>query len=235
MFGDECFLDKSKKIVKFKSEKKIERLAYNRKVWENIFPPIKNLQYEKLMLSNIGVYSAPKKYAMNPLLDFLENNCKYDLSKMLILDSTGGNGVLSLYLSFRFKKVIVFEIMKDHYDIIQNNVNVYNRKNVSVFNMDFINFVLHLKNQPVDMIIMDPPWGGTNYLDNDSLKLGFDNVDVSCIINELLKNKQVKKAIVLGAPYNFDIQNFTNMVNSESIEIFKPKYPKQYWIIIRVE
>ena len=48
-----------------------------------------------------------------------------------------------------------------------------------------------------DIIIADPPWGGTNYDKISRIRLHLNNVDITCIINKLYKKDKFKILIKL--------------------------------------
>ena len=185
-----------------------------------------DLDYKKLKLTNIGIYSASKKKDLDILISFLKKKYK-NLEKKVIIDGNGGVGNTTLFLSYVFGLVISVEIMKIHADLIKNNMKVYNRKNVKVMNYDFFDIALNIT---ADFIIFDLPWGGTNYKNKNTIKLGYNNVRIACVINKLLEKKNIKKGIILFCPYNFTINNFMKKINSKKIK--RINLGKHYWIII---
>ena len=70
-FENNCYIG-NKKIIKFVPEKDIKYLKYNEKLWKRIFPYQKDLDYKKLKLTNIGIYSASKKKDLDILISFLK-------------------------------------------------------------------------------------------------------------------------------------------------------------------
>jgi hypothetical protein len=224
-FENNCYIG-NKKIIKFVPEKDIKYLKYNEKLWKRIFPYQKDLDYKKLKLTNIGIYSASKKKDLDILISFLKKKYK-NLEKKVIIDGNGGVGNTTLFLSYVFGLVISVEIMKIHVDLIKNNMKVYNRKNVKVMNYDFFDIALNVN---ADFIIFDLPWGGTNYKNKNTIKLGYNNVRIACVINKLLEQKNIKEGIILFCPYNFDINNFMKKINSKKIK--RINIGKHYWIII---
>lgn len=224
-FENNCYIG-NKKIIKFVPEKDIKYLKYNEKLWKRIFPHQKDLDYTRLKLTNIGIYSASKKKDLDILISFLKKKYK-NLEKKVIIDGNGGVGNTTLFLSYVFGFVISVEIMKIHADLIKNNMKVYDRKNVKVMNYDFFDIALEVN---ADFIIFDLPWGGTDYKNKSRIQLGYNNVRIACVINKLLEKKNIKEGIILFCPYNFDIDNFMKKINSKKIK--RINLNKHYWIII---
>ena len=91
----------------------------------------------------------------------------------------------------------------------------------------------------VDAVFFDPPWGGTQYRTQQNIRLGLNNLNIGCVIGELLllnKNKGRLKVICLLVPYNYDFDNFTQILNVhfptircdiETIPLHNPRKQKQ--------
>ena len=80
--------------------------------------------------------------------------------------------MLAKYFSF----VNGIELDKTNYDALQNNVDVYNYRNIKLINGNNLKELQHLKQ---DVIYADPPWGGPSYIKYAQLKLYFDNVELA--------------------------------------------------------
>jgi len=230
-FQPYCFIDRNnRKIVNFTPEIKILILPYDKKIWKTAFPEVKETFAKKLLLTNVGVYSIAKPNHVNPLMDHLR---KYgNINNMTVLDGNGGMGGLSIILSHSFKSVDVVEITPEHTKVIRNNAKVYGRNNIQAVQDDFMSFIEKTKNK-YDFIIFDLPWGGRNYYKTKSIKLGFNNVNIWCIINKYID--KAKKAFIIWAPFNFDIQDFIKNIRINNIRIIRPPKSKHYWIIVSKE
>ena len=73
-----------------------------------------------------------------------------------------------------------------------------------------------MSNLKQDIIISDPPWGGTDYKQYDKLRLHLDNIDITCIINQLYQ-KNLFNLFVLLVPNNFDLEFFWKNINSKAV------------------
>lgn len=63
-----------------------------------------------------------------------------------------------------------------------------------------------------DVIYFDPPWGGRVFKNNELLSLGINNINIICIINNLLVSA---KLIVMRVPYNYNFNEFFQNINGK--------------------
>lgn len=103
-------------------------------------------------------------------------------------------------------------------EIIKHNVKEYKlSKNVNVIESDYMNVMDTLKQ---DIIVSDPPWCGRDYMKYTRLRLHLNNIDITCIINDLYRKDKFKLYALL-VPYNYDIKFFIEKIKSPSIFIKK--------------
>lgn len=230
-----CYLDKNYRVVLYEPEKKVELEGFNEKLWGKKFPQDikKSIALDKLLLTNIGIYSIATPQISQSLIDFIYALCdQYKLKRdtLRITETNGGLGGFSIRLAHYFNTLNIVEINPQHADIIENNLHVYELntpdKKIKIYKENYLNIMHSITS---DVIICDPPWGGYNYAKQKSIRLGFDNINVTCIINELIKNK-LFKLFILMTPRNYDIHNFISNINSKNIVIHKLE--KHYFIAI---
>ena len=111
-----------------------------------------------------------------------------------------------------FHKVNACEIVPLHCDILESNVKQYGLNNVSVYCDDYMNIMNDLKQ---DVVFFDPPWEGKKYKYQESINLGINNINIACIINKLNA-----KYVFLRVPFNFDLNNFINLIDNKKIRIY---------------
>ena len=140
---------------------------------------------------------------------FKENNKNNEIT-ITITDATAGVGGNSISFCKDFNSVNVIEIDKTRYDYLINNLNIYNLKNYNGYNGDMLKVIPNL-NQ--DIIFIDPPWGGKNYVEHNDLDIYIDNTEISKISKDILDNNYCK-LLVLKLPYNYNMNNLNLLKNS---------------------
>jgi len=216
-YDKECYLSKKKKRVRFKPEIKIKEFNKNKKLF---FPDQEGLDKTKLKLTNIGVYSIVQKSTTDKILEVIKKRFK-KTNNLILTDANGGMGGIAIHLHSYFKTIKIVEVVKSHQKVIEQNLEGYQIKNYKLYKNNYLDIMNKLKQ---DIIFFDPPWGGVDYKKFSSLKLGLDNIDMSCIIKKLLENNKAKM-IILRIPSNFDIYNFKKLVvfKFKIVELYKKK------------
>jgi 16S rRNA G966 N2-methylase RsmD len=235
-----CFINKPFKIIPFIPENtnrylNLKNFEYKVKY---IFPIMKNIKssddFSKLKMSKIGLYSIAYIELGKKMLEIIKDKFK-NTSKLILTDTNGGVGGLSLHLIDHFKKTNIIEINKFHYDIIEHNLKTYGfaKSKYKLYNKDSLEYVYRLKS---NIIIFDPPWYGKDYLNKSTLSLGINNVNIACIINKLLLKKDIQLILIL-IPENFNFKKFISLINFKIIEIhtvYIKKNKKQAIISIQI-
>lgn len=210
----DCYLDKSKKIDKFIPEKDIKFINFDKILWNKKFWLKPKNNFNKLQLTNIGIYSIAIKDICMAIPKIIK---KYIPDKdIIITETTGGLGGLSICLINSCKLLNIVEITPIHSKVIENNLSIYNfdKNKYKIINDDYMNVMLELEQ---DVIVADVPWGGYAYKFEENINLGLNNVNIVCIINLLLKYKKFKLFILL-IPYNFDINYFSKHIKGKFIK-----------------
>jgi tRNA/tmRNA/rRNA uracil-C5-methylase (TrmA/RlmC/RlmD family) len=196
-----------------------------------IFPIIKNFNnYSKLMIDEDSF----SYITVREIADMITKLISYHLlyfnlnpQKMKIIDYTAGVGGNVLSFSKYFNYVYGVEIDELRASYLDNNINVYGFKNVEVINDCSINFNYNemIKINP-NVIFMDPPWGGNDYKNSDTLLLKLGDKSIEELVGDIIKifseyylnennNKYINlnnKLIVLKLPKNYDIEYFYNYI-----------------------
>lgn len=212
-FDDKCFLNQNiKKIIPFIPETETKLLKYNKKIWNNKFRYVQNLDYKKLQLTNIGIYSIASKEVCELIPNIIKKNFKQKYwKKLVITDITGGIGGFSCVILDDFKFVNIIEINPIHAKIIKNNLNVYglDKKLYKIYNNDYM-LMMNKLNQHI--LIADLPWGGYNYKNNKAINLGLNNINIGCLIKYLLNNDKFI-LFILFVPKNYNYNFLINQIN----------------------
>ena len=158
----------------------------------------------KLEISEVGLYSITRKKDQINLKNFIIDKID-NTDNLSITDVCGGNGfdALNLILNINFSKIIIYEINNDHYDIIRNNIEIYEKafyknafNNKDICMNKFPEIILkkeYLIDEPIntDIVYIDPPWGGIDYKEN--LELKFLDLSIFELTKQIfIRNKCVK-------------------------------------------
>lgn len=178
------------------------------KLKKRIFPYIKNI--DKIKIDNESLNYISIKDDATSITSLIK---KYFDENSTIIDAMSGVGGNTISFSKNFKKVYAIELNEKRYNMLCNNINVYELKNIETYNDNCLNRIFSINS---DIIFFDPPWGGKDYKNHEKLRLTISNVPLEDICVKLIK---LKKNIVLKLPKNYDIEFFKNKLNLEKLNI----------------
>jgi predicted RNA methylase len=179
-----------------------------------IFPMIsdnKLLKYDTEGLWSISLPNDAHKISLIILSNYGSN--------LSIFDGTAGIGGNVISFAKFFNNVYAIELDKNRFEILKNNINIYQLNNIILINDDSNN---HLYGN-YDIYFFDPPWGGKDYKNKENLRLCLSNYTLNELINKI-KNYN-NKPIIFKLPNNYDLSEFSNY-NYNIIKI------KNYMLII---
>jgi 16S rRNA G966 N2-methylase RsmD len=179
----------------------------------NVFPFFKKEDIEKasnskklLKITDKGKYSISKpcdaEWITNIICNFSINILKKHPNTQIITDGTAGIGGNVIDFSKHFLQVNAVEINKVHYEVLKNNVEAIDLKNVKTYNDNFLNFVDLFKYQN-SIFFIDPPWGGKSYKNFKYFNLKLGKIMIYDVINILFKKGY--KYVFLKAPINLNV------------------------------
>lgn len=181
-------------------------LPYSEKAWMRMF----GVNDPNLQMTNIGSYSIAKPHIQADLVAVLHQFLP-SAGLMVVTETHGGVGGFTKILAENFRHVNSCEILPQHCQVIENNMKIFGRANVSVVCGDYAAVGDELEQ---DVIISDPPWGGPSFHNQKYIRLGVGNVDITYIINRLFRLKKCR-FFILFAPYNFDIPLFRQHLSAD--------------------
>ena len=161
--------------------------------------------YSKLQYDYEGLYSITNPIDAIQISELIKSN--FINSNLLnIFDGTGGLGGNTINFSQNFKTVTTCELNIKRYNMLVNNINQYNLKNITKLNTDSINYLFKNYNK-FDVYFFDPPWGGPTYKKYKKLSLKIGNKSL-LEIAQYLKTKVSDKLLIYKIPYNYDFNEF---------------------------
>ena len=220
IFDDKCYTNK-----KSIDETKIEEIKITNEIYHKLFMYNKNINWEKLRLTNVSLYSITKIKYSKPICKIIYKLLK--TKNITITDAFANVGGISLMFSKYFASVNICEIIKLHCEMLLNNLTVYGYNNkVNIYCGDYLDSMDKL-NQ--DIIFFDPPWNDVYYKKKDKISLEVNNINICCIINKLLNNA---KYILLFVPYNYDFNDLQFINSKYKIKKLINNYEKTHLLVI---
>lgn len=155
--------------------------------------------------------------------------------KSTIIDYTSGVGGNVLSFGKFFKFVYAIELDSIRADYLINNISVYGFKNIKVINSCAIEFNSNqlIQTNP-NVVFVDPPWGGSNYKNNENLTLSLGSIELEKLVIEIVKkfsdyyvqvvennpkeknNNYNNKFVILKLPKNYNVEYFYNYIKSNN-------------------
>lgn len=151
----------------------------------------------------------------------------------LVVDATGGIGGDTIAFSKRFMNVISIEKDDTRYDFLKNNISAFELKNVVDIHGNSLDIIPKIGN--IDIIYIDPPWGGKNYKDKETLRLNFGDKSLEDVIKYFVTSDEMKdkpKVIGLKLPKNYDIANLYDQLKENELKIYYYQLKKICLIVI---
>ena len=145
-----------------------------------------------------------------------------------IADFTAGVGGNVLSFCKYFQHVYAIEIDKLRAEYLLNNINIYENNNITVENQSCIEYNNKIENMELNVVFIDPPWGGGLYknfkelqivLKDDNTKISLEDFIISIITNlskSTYNNKfpcYKHKFIFLKLPLNYNINFLYEKIN----------------------
>lgn len=171
------------------------------------FPLIEDGLKDKLRIDEVGMYSisTPKKADIisRIILDCLQRKIPAD--QIVITDAMAGVGGNVISFSRHFGHVNATELDTKRFQFLVNNIGVFECRNVSTLNIDYMNIFTHIKQ---DVIFLDPPWGGKQYKEQEEIDILIGNVQLHDFCKKIVQN-YLCKLIVLKLPTNFNLDKLS--------------------------
>ncbi len=174
----------------------------NTKVLKKIFPEPPDCNYNNLLLDDEGLWSITHikdaDLISHTIIEIMGTN------KLNILDMTAGCGGNMISFINIFYHTTGIEINENRFNLLKNNLDKYKKDNYILINGNSIEYIKSL----YDVYYIDPPWGGPDYKNNQSIELYLSNINIYDIIQLI----PVNKLIVLKLPFNYNIDKFNKYI-----------------------
>ena len=184
---------------------------------DKFFPYLEGVDYSKLLLNREGRYSVTRRKESEEIID-----CMYlkvgNLETNTITDATACMGGDTINFSLHFENVHAIEINPENFKLLQNNIRVFDRKNIQTYcgdSTDIINWVS-------DVVYADPPWGGPSYRNEKIVELWMGKKRLDVWLEDLMSGPYRPSFIFLKLPFNYNpikIQFLPNFIEMSELKI----------------
>lgn len=190
---------------------------------DEVFPLREGIDYKKLKLTPEGEYSITRRRDADRILAIISKTVG-GLKTKTVTDATACNGGDTIHFALNSRYVNSIELNQDNFKILQNNIDVYGLKNVTLHHGD----CTKVFNWKTDLLFVDPPWGGPTYKENETLELYLSEKRLDEWLEEILLRKIRPTHIFLKLPHNY---NFNRLNFLSNIETIKPYRIRNYILI----
>ena len=199
-------------------------------ILNKLFPCPPNNNYDNLMIDAESVSYITTPYNSEIIVGIIDSLIPKNVLRndITILDGTACVGGDSISFGKMFGNVISSEINIKRYKMLMNNLNVFQLFNFITVNDYFINIIKRINN--IDIVYLDPPWGGKNYKYQNNLRLQISNIYIDDLINMIFEKNTIKM-IVLKLPKNYDFYNLYKLTKKPDITIIMYELYKMMIIV----
>lgn len=178
------------------------------------FQPLEMVDQSRIQMSDVSIYSTtPWKEAhfiSRTIYNFFGQRKTFEPrygQSPVVTDATAnvGGNTISFFLN-GFQQVNAVEIDPITHQMLKNNLEVYHFPTENAHCCDYLTIYKQLQQ---DVVFIDPPWNGKDYIKNPSLDLYLSGVNVIDICLELIRDK-LASLVVIKVPINFNIEPLVN-------------------------
>jgi 16S rRNA G966 N2-methylase RsmD len=202
-------------------------------------PPSKN--YNNLMIDEEAVTFITTPMNSEMITSIIDSQIPSHIprSDITILDGTACVGGDSISFGKFFGAVIATEIDPDRYNMLVNNLKEYDLTNVVPLNDDCLKIYRRLNF--IDIIYLDPPWGGKTYKDEKNLRLTIGDAPIEDIILSVFNKEDFTKTtirskvnmVVLKLPKNYDLYYLYCETKREDTTMYLYELNKMNIVVIK--
>lgn len=137
-------------------------------------------------------------------------------NRIIITDATANVGGDTISFAKTFTSVNSVEIDPEFFDMLKHNIEQYDLGNVRLYNDDYLNIMKKLKQ---DIVYMDPPWGGRDYIHAFTVDLYLGDKDILDIITQIL-SEGIAQRVYVKVPYNYNFKKLLDNIKYTRIRTY---------------
>ena len=174
--------------------------------WNYLFGNLPKDIRDQILMDKVSTFSITNYKTADKMSDILLS-LKGINNNSTILDGTACVGGNTISFAKKGFKVISVELDKQRSELLLHNIKLYNLDNkVKVYNKNLLDIYKRFK---VDVLFIDPPWGGIEYINEEFIDLYLGDLEISELC---FKIKNYTKYIAIKTPINFDYKKFKNNI-----------------------
>lgn len=181
-----------------------------------MFPEKSGVDYSKLLMTPEGEYSITKRHDSKQIVKHMKDLAG-SLKTKTVADLTGNVGGDTIMFGLNFLRVDSFELNHDNFKALKNNVETFKLNNVHLHEGDSTK----LFHEKVDILYMDPPWGGPDYKDKEKLDLFLGDLKVSDYLKTVLDSEWRPRFVFMKVPANYNFDSLNDLPNVKKILKYK--------------
>jgi hypothetical protein len=185
---------------------------------KKLFDDVCDSLIPKLQMDQVAEYSVTPLSMGNQICEMILHLYGFHKGSKSIIDGTACVGGNVISFSRYFSKVVAVEIDESRFNMLKNNVDVLSIKNVDCFCADFSKLVQESDVlESMDYLFLDPPWGGRDYKNSESLRLKLGDTGVADLCQRIRSKCSSIRGVILKLPHNFC---FDDLVTGEMLSQF---------------
>lgn len=209
---------------------------YNKIFKDKLFPLPPSNSYHNIHIDHESIAYITTPYYTTTITNIIRANIPSNIihNDITVFDGTACVGGDTIAFGNIFGTVISVEIDKKRFDMLKNNIEEYGLYNVVPINDNCISILKKINF--IDIVYLDPPWGGKNYKSVDNIRLSISDTYIDIIINDIVNNniRAKVKLIVLKLPKNYNIKQLYDLTKNVNIQILQYVLQKMLIIVYRL-
>lgn len=201
-----------------------------------------NPKYKRFVIVDASKYSSLKPWEEPQVTAAYEKWFRYPERVKRVVDTTAHIGVDTIHLATVFSqaRLDAFEIVPEHALALQLNLTEFQVADRVAFH--YQDATTWIPTEPIDLVYVDPPWGGPTYYEKTSLDLYMQSEketphadkNINYIIDQWMSTRKIGH-IVLKVPFNFNKTYLMNRYKVEEVSIYNENGKKFSYGLLHIE
>jgi 16S rRNA G966 N2-methylase RsmD len=171
------------------------------------FPKRPGVSWQQLVKTPEAEYSITRHAHALEIHSVLRKACG-NLEALTVADGTANIGSDVIRFGIVCSHVYAVELDKATFEALKSNIRVYKlQQRITALHGDCTEVLPKLlEGNTIDMVYLDPPWGGPSYKDSVKLDLTLGTKRVDAFVEELVAAKDGPRWVVLKVPNNYNAE-----------------------------